>query len=190
MGKIKSALELAMEQTADLKDQREASDDLIHEPYFKASALLADSFLKMQISPERVFETIGRYPEQARERAALIFLEKAAAGMGLEHCAGFAAVYRLFREGREEQLIEALEEVDRGYREKIQEVRTRAEEGRFGIQILAPLQWDGIAGSALAGVNLERSPWWQNKVNSLARGYAPPLNTCKEQLLAALKGAG
>lgn len=176
-----------MERTADLKDLHQESPGSEYEPYFKASALLADSFLKGQSELEKVIETINRYPDEAREKAARIFLEKISGGMKLEHCAGVAAAYRHYRAGQESKLVDALEELDRKYREKVRETLAGAEDGLYEAQLLEPLRRAGISGSALAGVNLERSPWWKEKLSGIAAGFSSHLVHLKEKLLSALK---
>jgi hypothetical protein len=187
MEKIKSARELAMERTADLKDTYQESPGSEYEPYFKASSLLADSFLKKQSTLERVIETISRYPDGARDEATRIFLEKIVAGMELEHCPVVASAFRHYRAAQESKLVDALEELDRKYREEVQELLAQAKDGQYAAQLLEPLHQAGISGSALAGVNLERSPRWQEKLSSLEAGFESQLALLKEQLLSALK---
>lgn len=179
-----------MEQTAGLKDLHRESGADEFEPYFKAAAILADSFLKGQSEPKKVLTTVKRYPEGARKKAARIFLEKIVLEMTLAHSTGVAAALRLFCTDGESELIEELEELDEKYRGQIREARDRAEKGRYREQLLTPFYQAGISGSALAGVNLERSPMWERKLNSLAKGHRPQLALLKEQLLATIKNRG
>ena len=185
--KIKSALELAMEQTAGLKELHRESPGEQFEPYFKAAALLANSFLKGQSTAEKIADTIGRYPEGAREKASRILLENILAAMKPNHGAAAAGIYRRFRGPQEKPLLEGLEGLERKYQEKLVEAQGRADQGLYQKELLGPLNRDGISGSALDGVNLERSPWWQEYLQGLAEEFQPMLDRLKEQLLAALK---
>lgn len=190
MGKIKSSLELAMERTANLEEMKEiagAGPALEHEPYVKASSLLADSFLKKKAALDEVIETMGRYPAGAREAAARVFLEKIIAGMDLNNCEDIVSAYRHYRPGEEENLVKKLEEIGRGYREQVRKLRGAVRSGQYREQILEQLLQEGIGGTALAGVNLERSPWWKEQLDRLAAAWAPGLARLKEQLLSSLK---
>lgn len=179
-----------MEQTAGLADLHRESPAEEFESYFRAASHLADSFLKGQSAPQKVHETIGGYPEGAREQASRIFLEKIVLGMELKHCREVAAAVRLFQAGGEGAPAAGLEQLDQEYRGKIGEAQAQAEKGRFREQLLAPLHQAGISGSALAEVNLERSPVWEGKLDGIAQGYRPQLALLKEQLLAAIKKRG
>lgn len=185
--KIKSALELAMEQTAELKEFHRESPGEQFKPYFKAAALLANSFLEGQSTAEKIADTIGRYPEGAREKASRILLENILAAMEPKHWAAAAGIYRRFRGPREKPLLEELEEMEHKYQEKLIEAQVRADRGLYRKELLEPLNRDGISGSALDGVNLERSPWWQEYLQGLAKEFQPALDRLKGQLLAALK---
>ena len=77
--------------------------------------------------------------------------------------------------------------MEHNYQEKLIEAQVRADRGLYRKELLEPLNRDGISGSALDGVNLERSPWWQEYLQGLAEEFQPMLDRLKEQLLAALK---
>ena len=189
MEKIKSALDLAMERTADLEAIKEIvkeNPESEHGPYLKASSLLAESFLKGGTALEKVIATINRYPESVREKAACTFLLSAAAEMKLENCAEVAAAYRHFRRGEESGLVEDLEKLDRDFQEQLRKLREEVESGKYRELLLEPLYRDGISGTALAGVNPERSPWWQEQLAGLAASRTPDLARLKEKLLASL----
>lgn len=184
--KIKSALELAMEQTADFKELPGEDPGLEDEPYLKAAALLAKSFLEQQPGPDKSAETIDRYPGGAREKAARIFLETITAEMKPAHCRRAAAAYRRLYPGGAGETVEAIEELGRKYEERAREMRSCTEKEPLGRQLLKPLLRAGISGTALEGVNPERSPAWQDQLESLAKEYQPQLAALKEQLLAAI----
>ncbi|HOA35226.1 MAG TPA: hypothetical protein PKV91_03920 [Bacillota bacterium] len=190
MGKIKSARELAMERTANLEEMIEiakAGPALEDEPYIKASSLLADSFVKKEAKLDKVIETFGRYPAGAREAAIRIFLEKIIAGMDFNSYEEAVAAYRHYRPGEKERLVKKIEEIGRGYREQVREMRSLAESGQCREQLLDHLYQEGISGTALAGVNLERSPWWKEQRDRLAAARASELAPLKKQLLSSLK---
>ena len=189
MGKIKSARELAMERTANLKDIKdiiEESPGLEYEPYFKASSLLAGSFLEKETALEKVIETINRYPTGARKEAVRIFLEKIIAGIDLDSCEKVAAAYRHYRSDQESGPVGTIEELGRTYREQVRELQAGVEAGKDREQLLERLSRDGISGTALAGVNLERSPWWKEQLSRLAASCSPKLARLKEQLLSSM----
>lgn len=190
MGKIKSSLELAMERTANLEEMKEiagAGPAMEHEPYLKASSLLAGSFLKKEAMLDKVIETMGRYPAGALQAATRIFLEKIIAGIDFDNCEEAVAAYRHFRPGQEESLVKKIEEIGRAYREQVRELRGAVESGQCREQLLDYLHRDGISGTALEGVNLERSPWWKEQLERLTASYTPGLARLKEQLLSSLK---
>ncbi|NLA04534.1 MAG: hypothetical protein GX881_02315 [Firmicutes bacterium] len=185
--KIKSALELAMEQTADLKNLPKEDPGLEDEPYLKAAALLAKSFLEQQSAPDKSAETIERYPGGAREKAARIFLETITAEMKPAHCRRVAAAYRRLDPGQVSAAVEAVEELGRKYEEEDREMQRRIDKEPLRTRFLEPLHRAGIGGTALEGVNPERSPLWRDQLKRPAKEYEPQLAALKEQLLAAIK---
>lgn len=189
MGKIKSARELAMERTGDLemiKDLAKGSAGADREPYLKASSLLAGSFLDNESSLEKVAATVGRYPEGAREAAVRIFLQEITNAMDPDNIEKVAAAYRHYRSGREDNLIEELGKTAQDFEDQVRELREELEKGTYLEQHLEHLHSEGISGSALAGANLERSPWWKEQLARFNASSAPEINRLKKQLLASL----
>ncbi len=189
MGKIKSARELAMERTGDLemiKDLAKVGAGADHEPYLKASSLLAGSFLDKESSLEKIAVTISRYPEGAREAAVRIFLQKITNAMDPGNIEEVAAAYRHYRPGKENNLIEELGQTAQDFADQVRELREELEEGEYLEQPLEHLHSEGISGSALAGVNLERSPWWKEQLARFNASSAPKINRLKKQLLTSL----
>ncbi len=190
MGKIKSARELAMERTANLKEIRSAAGGhpgSEYEPYLKAARLLADSFLKKESTVDKISETLDRYPAGAREEAIYVLLKNIAEGMTVENIPETTGFWRRHRSGSTEGLIEEIERLGRRYDEQVGELRSAAESGKNGEKLQSCLLQEGIAGSAVAGVNLERSPWWRERLNRLQASLAPQLDRLKEGLLSALQ---
>ena len=179
-----------MERTADLKEMEGAAGGLPeseHEPYLKAASLLANSFLKKESRAEKIFETLDRYPAGAREKAVAVLLKKTVAGMTVDHIPETAGFWRRYRPGRQDSLIEEVEALGRSYREQLGALRSKAESGRDREKTLDILRQEGIGGSAVAGINLERSPWWQEQLDRLAASTAPELARLKETLLSSLR---
>lgn len=179
-----------MERTANLKEIKNAAHGLPgseHEPYLKAASLLAESFLKRESTADKISETLDRYPAEAREEAIHVLLKIIAEGMTMENIPEAAAFWRRCRSGSTDSLIGEIEKLGRSYREQVSGLRSAAESGENGAGLQSCLLPEGIAGSAVAGVNLERSPWWRERLNRLQASLAPELARLKEGLLSSLK---
>ncbi len=190
MGKIKSALELAMERTADLEGIKSAAGEPAgseYERYLKAALLLADSFLKKESTADKIFQAVDRYPAGAQKEAIHILLKKIVAGMTVENISETAAFCRRYSSGGKKSLIKEIEALGRSYREQMQRLHSEAESGEHREQPSACLQQEGISGSAVAGVNLERSPWWREQLERLTNSSAPELDRLKGKLLSSLR---
>ncbi len=189
MEKIKSARELAMERTGDLKmikDIAGATSESEHEPYLKASSLLAGSFLNQDTDLEKVVSTINRYPGEARVKAIGIFLKEIITGMNLNNSKNVAAACRHYCTRMENSPIKAVESIGDTFQGEVEKLQVRVEKGKQGNQTLERLHREGVGGSAVAGANLERSPWWKEQLANLAASFAPELENLKKQLLESL----
>lgn len=184
--KIKSALELAMDRTASLKDGEHSEPGEEFESYYKAAALLAKSFLEQPAALDKSAETINGYPQGAKEKAARIFLENITGAAGPADSLHVAAAYRKLHPGGAAKAVEAAEALGREYDKKIAELQSRATGEPLRTELLEPLHRAGFSGSALASVNLERSQPWRDQLKKLAEEYEHQLADLKAELLAAL----
>ena len=86
MGRIKSALELALEKTG--KQQKEAGEGAAfneEQEYIKAAAVLGRSFLQGKAGKEEIGEKLERYPQQSRAAALRAFIAELPLNMNMNN---------------------------------------------------------------------------------------------------------
>ena len=86
MGKMKSALEIALEKAKKLNtDGKNTLDAIEQKKYVRAAATLGNSFLQGKVKQEGVKESILRYPERYRKAAITSFIKQITGEMNFEN---------------------------------------------------------------------------------------------------------
>lgn len=185
MGKIKSARELALERAAALTGNVDSSDKTHeYDQYIKAAVMLAGSYLDGKTTLERLVESIGGYPAVAAPAAKKGLLKQITAGLNLDNCEAVLAAYRAFRpELSPNDALEALTSLHREYTKRRAVLQAELEQGG-GLKLLKD---KGISGSAVAGINPERFPQWQEAKEALAEELGDRLQQIKQRLIRQLQ---
>lgn len=181
MGKIKSAKELAMERTAGINDTAEAGD-FAREQYIKAAVTLAGSYMAGNNELERIIDGLERYPAGVKSAAVETFLRNITVDMNPDNCHLAAEAWlKLDPAGSRKDAAEAVKELAGRYRQALEAARASAgEEDRE--TVLEDLRRAGIGGSAIAGVNPDRSPGWKRQRSEIAARFADELDGLKKLL--------
>lgn len=184
MGKIKSALELAMERADALAGSVGSNiEESAYDQYTKAAALLASSYLENKVSLERLAESIDNYPAAALPAAKKALLQGITERLNPANCAPVLAAYQKFAPDiYNGEAGAALQEICREYRDQVEKKRSELEQK--GGQVL--LKESGISGSAIAAINIERTPQWQEGKLALAHQFSQRLERIKQRLLEQL----
>lgn len=184
MGKIKSALELAMEKTEHLKDIKKGKEDAQYQQYVNAAYALARSFLKGEVEKEQVEERIKRYPQNAQGAAVKAFLQGVSQGISFKNCLYVIEVIQALR-GEDSKTRKACEEL-KGlyghYRQKLDHRQRQLQENVTKIQ-LKKLQKAGISGTAIDGFNINNLDQWKDISSQIEQEFAEVLQHFKKILL-------
>lgn len=181
MEKIKSSKELAMEKTAALGDPAKSAG-FTGEQYIKAAQTLAGSYMAGSNSLDRIMEIIDRYPGSFQKQAIEAFLQKVTAAMAPENCGRAAEAWlKMAPGGQKRDTAEAVKELAGRHHDMLAAARVELETDRDAM--LEDLRRAGIGGSAVAGVNLERSAYWKRKSDEIAGRFVTELRDLKEMLL-------
>lgn len=188
MGKIKSSREIAMERTARILAEKAGDlSGLDRRQYIKAAELLARAYLGGGREIDQVAEAVSRYPHEVKQETAKALLKTACQAINLENCPRVQALVEHFLSGDAgPKLASNLGDLCSRYRESLQQNREHLsrDAARAG---LAQLKQAGISGSAIGGVNLERSAWWKQAAANTARVLEDELEQLKNELLSALE---
>ena len=85
MGKMKSALEIALEKAKTQYRWKNTLDEIEQKKYVRAAATLGNSFLQGKVKQEGVKESILRYPERYRKAAITSFIKQITGEMNFEN---------------------------------------------------------------------------------------------------------
>lgn len=187
MGKIKSSWEIAMERAARIQPEMVANDPPRESvQYLKAAQILTRLYLDGEKELEQLTETVNRYPKKAGPEAKQALLKTAIAGLTLENCPRVIALVDCFwKDETGRKYAALLNNLQHRYRENLEQNRNNL--SRDGLRAgLARLHQAGISGSAIAGINLERSPGWKQTAAKTVLPFEKELEQLKEKLLLGL----
>ncbi len=136
---------------------------------------------------DQLAEAVSRYPHQVRREAEQALLKATVTGTNLENCSRMRALVELYRkDGTGRKFSDSLGDLHRRYQESL--AQNRKNLTRDGsLAGLAQLRQAGISGTAVAGINLERSPCWKQATANAARHLKEELEQLKQELLSALE---
>lgn len=191
MRKIKSALDLAMEKTAHLKDAKKSEGTGEQYQYINAASALARSFLRGKVGKEQVEESIIRYPQEVRDASVKTFLLEVSEGISFSNCLRVADVAQALRgeDHRVRHSCEELRKLHESYRQKLDASRRQLEE-RVGKIELKKLRNKGIGGTAVGGVNIGKLPSWKNLSSQIEQEFREIYeNLLKESFVSSITGS-
>lgn len=155
MKKIKSALELALEKTKDIKMDRGDAREMDQQQYIKAAMALSRSYLQGKISKEQVKEKIERYPEEIRDKAKKAFIDELFRGIELDNTLRALEAFSVLREDEQARNVRAeIEKLYHYYLKQLKEAIKEIQENA-GYFMRKKLSREGINGSALLGFNIK-----------------------------------
>lgn len=186
MAKIKSSRELAMERTARLKDDRQPVWETEEgKQYSSAAAILAQSYLQGSKELDQLRETLTGYPEQFREGAVQTAVKTAVWSLEMDNCVRALELIGSYRANNKvTELARSIKELTRSHLERLKAAKTEMA-GAARKAELAQLKQDGICGSAIGEVNLQRSAFWKEAAANFNAEAVSGLEQLRQQLAAA-----
>ena len=176
MKKIKSVAEIAMERVQKMKGTREDARSMEQEQYVKAAVSLGRSFLRRQTDTEEIKNTLQRYPEGYRAAAADAFINTVKSEMALENTPRILDVISALRDNEEmREFYFRVQELHGEYLRQQEEALKNLEE-RSWQAMKSRLVQAGIAGSAIAGFNLQRHSEFEEVISRIDQEYREILN--------------
>ncbi len=171
MKKIKSAAEIAMERVQKMKKTREDARSMDQEQYIKAAVSLGRAFLRQQTDTEEIKNTLQRYPESYRTAAADAFIRKVKSEMDLDNTPRILDVISALRDNEEmREFCSRVQELHGEYLRQQEEALKNLEE-RNRQAMKSRLAQAGIAGSAIAGFNLQRHSGFAEVASRMDQEY-------------------
>lgn len=185
MGRIKSALELALEKIE--KQQKEAGEGAAfneEQEYIKAAAVLGRSFLQGNAGKEEIGEKLQRYPEQSRAAALRAFIAELSLNMNMNNTPLILETIQfLKKDERTRDVCAAAEKLYHQYRRRLEESLSSLEETTARAQ-QKKLERTGIKGDAIAGFNLKGLAAWQETQRRLEEEYSGVLQSFRGAVIA------
>ena len=188
MEKIKSSREIALERAARIQTEPQEEPAMRESrQYLQAAQILARLYLDGGKEPAELAEAVNRYPKQVRREAKMVLLEATITALELENVPRVAALVELFQKNETgRRFTAALSDLQRRYRECLEQNRKdlMPHGQRAG---LVQLRQAGISGSAIAGINLERSSWWRQAVANATLPLKEELDRLQKEMPAAFR---
>jgi len=185
MGRIKSALELALEKTE--KQQQEAWEGAAfngEQEYIKAAAVLGRSFLQGKAGKEEIGEKLERYPEQSRAAALRAFIAELSLNMNINNTPLILeAIQFLKKDEQTQDVCVAATKLYHQYRQRLEESLSSLEETTSRTQ-QKKLERSGIRGKAIAGFNLKGLAAWQETQRRIEEEYSGVLQSFRSAVIA------
>jgi len=187
MEKMKSALEIALERAKNIEEsfkEKQDPKEMEQEKYLKAARTMGRSLLQGKMQKEAVKETIGRYPEESREKALKAFFDEVTAKMNLTNTPLVLQAISFLTE--EEKIKSACQEFEKHYHQYIKNIKEKGAElqENIGKTMLKKLHREGIKGSAVAGFNIKHLPQWKKALEQLQEEYKNILPDFRRAILS------
>lgn len=189
MGKMKSALEIALEKAKKLntdgKTTKTTLDEIEQKKYVQVAASLGNSFLQGKVKIEEIEESILRYPERYRKAAIASFIKQITGEMNFENTPEILQAISNITE--DDAGINACKEAEKlfyQYMEQLKERFSRLQENTT-ILLRKELEGEGIRGSAIADCNIRNLKEWQDTSAQLQKEYGAIIENFRS---AVLKG--
>ena len=184
MGRIKSALELALEKTG--KQQKEAGEGAAfneEQEYIKAAAVLGRSFLQGKAGKEEIGERLERYPQQSQATALRAFIAELSLNMNMNNTPLILeAIQFLIKDVQTREACAAAAKLYHQYRRRLEESLSSIEETTARAQ-QKKLERSGIRGKAIAGFNLKGLPAWQEIQRQIEEEYGKVLESFRRAVI-------
>ncbi|HHT46897.1 MAG TPA: hypothetical protein GX004_06345 [Firmicutes bacterium] len=183
MGKMKSALEIALEKAKKISlEEKKTPDDIEQKKFMKAAAFLGNSFLQGKVEKKEVRESILRYPEKYRKAAIASFIEQITEEMDLENTPKILQAITYIEE--DEYIRNACRETEKlyhQYRKMMKEKLSQLQEStsRF---LRKRLEREGIKGSAVANFNIKKRKEWKEASAQIQKEYREILERFRSSL--------
>ncbi len=186
MGKMKSALEIALEKAGKLNTgNKNTLEEMEQRKYARAAAALGNSFLQGKVKREEAKDSVLRYPEKFRKAAVVSFIKQITGEMNLENTLEILeAISDLTEEGA---ALDACKEAEKLFYQHLE--RQKEEFSRLRgntVKLLRKeLKTEGIGGSAIADFNIRNLKEWKEISARLQNEYMAIIENFR---LAVLKG--
>lgn len=184
MGKIKSAMEIALERSRSIKalSDKEASE-LEARPYRVAGRTLAERYLNGEFAAAEIEAQLERQPENFRSVATRAFLEEIVARMNLENTGRvLEAVAKLRPDAVTGRWVEEVRKAHSRYQEQFKAEVRKAEE-EFEAHRRRELARAGIKGPAIKGFPFQGSAAYQRALQQASEAYRPVVDQFRQFLL-------
>jgi DNA-binding transcriptional MerR regulator len=177
MGKIKSAVELAMEKTQGLRLSSEEKEKLKEEEWHSKAHGLVNRFLAADFHLKEVQKELGKYPPEPREHLEKLMLHDLREAIQLDQTNDliFQGIEAL--QQKSEKTIKEIRELMEDYRNRKEKEDKQTKKG-----LLKKLERQGISGSAVQP-KVEGSKEWEE---ALAR-FKPPFERRLQDLKKELE---
>jgi thioredoxin-like negative regulator of GroEL len=185
MGRIKSALELALEKIE--TQQKEAGEGEAFDgerEYIKAAAVLGRSFLQGKSGKEEIREKLQRYPEQSRAAALRAFIAELSLNMNMNNTPLILeAIQFLKKDEQTRDVCAAAAKLYHQYRRRMEENLSSLEETTSRAQ-QKKLERTGIRGKAIASFNLKGLAAWQETQRQIEEEYSGVMESFRSAVIA------
>jgi hypothetical protein len=189
LGKMKSALEIALEKAKKLntdgKTTKTTLDEIEQKKYVQVAASLGNSFLQGKVKIEEIEESILRYPERYRKAAIASFIKQITGEMNFENTPEILqAISNIIEDDAGINACKEAEKLFYQYMEQLKERFSRLQENTT-ILLRKELEGEGIRGSAIADCNIRNLKEWQDTSAQLQKEYGAIIENFRS---AVLKG--
>ncbi|TDA69781.1 MAG: hypothetical protein D9V47_04725 [Clostridia bacterium] len=186
MGKIKSAMEIALERSRSIgavSDQE--AWELKARPYRVAGQALAERYLSGEFAATEIEAQLQRQPENFRPVTAKAFLEGLLARMGLENTGKvLEAVVARRPDSATGRWVEEVKMAHRQYHERFKAEVSKVQ-GGFVAERRRDLARSGIKGSAIKGFPFQGSAAYQRALRQANDDYRPVVEQFRRFLLGS-----
>ncbi len=184
MGKMKSALEIALEKAKKLNtDGKNTLDEIEQKKYVRAAATLGNSFLQGKVKQEGVKESILRYPERYRKAAITSFIKQITGEMNFENTPKILqAISYLIEDDTRINACKEAEKLFYQYMAQLKENFSRLQENTTKL-LRKKLEREGIRGSAIADFNIRNSKEWKETSAQLQKEYGAIIENFRSAVL-------
>jgi len=170
MKKIKSAAELAMEKTKNIKEKR-ANNATELEQYVQAARKLAQDLIQGKTEVRKIKESLERYPKEVLPEATKVMLNEFSNGINLDNTTRLLQSINLLKD--DESTRQSIKEVSRIYQkyDHLRDQKVKEVEDANRKQLLKDLKQEGITGTAIYRISLKKDSRIQKITEEINQEY-------------------
>ncbi|HHU75471.1 MAG TPA: hypothetical protein GXZ24_01040 [Firmicutes bacterium] len=186
MKKIKSSLEIALERVGALQTDRKELEKLDEEKYLKAAASLGSSLLEGKTNKEQIEESMGRYPQEIRQKAFHVLANRLVEGVNLANTTEVLETITFLTDDMEIKNI--CKKTLTSFREHLDRLKKKEADlqEKHSPILKEKLVNEGFRGSALAGFNISGTKPWREALNRFNNDYQETMMAFKKQITREL----